>query len=122
MRWSFFGSTAAAAVAVSDSRSRSGCREGFVVLRRTNACLTERRLRRLQQIGTSIDGERAAGELRAVEGKEEQRKMHEQHRPRWRERRTARSEGEHRRRRTCGLCRMKVACLEDSKPDLDERV
>lgn len=51
-----------------------------VVLQRTNACLTERRLRRLQQIGTSIDGELAADELLVVEGMEVRRKMHEQHR------------------------------------------
>lgn len=52
----------------------------FVVLQRTNACLTERRLRRLQQIETSIDGERAVDELLVVEEMEERRKMHEQHR------------------------------------------
>ena len=54
----------------------------FVVLQRTNACLTERRLLQLQQIGTSIDGERVVDELLVVEEMEERRKMHEQRRPR----------------------------------------
>ena len=54
----------------------------FVVLQRTNACLTVRRLLQLQQIGTSIDGERVVDELRVVEEMEERRKMHEQRRPR----------------------------------------
>lgn len=55
--------------------------EEFVVLQRTNACLTERRLRQLQQIGMNIDGERAVDELLAVEEMEERRRMHEQRQP-----------------------------------------
>lgn len=56
--------------------------EEFVVLQRTNACLTKLRLLQLQQIGMNIDGERAVDELLVVEEMEGRRKMHEQRRPR----------------------------------------
>lgn len=95
--------------------------EEFVVLQRTNACLTERRLRQLQQIGMNIDGERAADELLAVEEMEERRRMHEQRRPKLRGRHIARFEEEHRMRQTCGLYRRTAVYPEGSESDPGER-
>jgi len=124
--WSFSGWPAAAAVAAaaaSGSRWKSGCREGFSVLPLMSACQKELQLRPLQQIGTSIDGERVVDELPVVEEtEEERRRMHEQHQPRWQARHTSSCEVEHHRRLTCDLYHRRVACPEGSPFDPGERV